>query len=120
MSLTAKRNEYILLLKSSVDKIVDVLAGQVEKISIFGSYPKGKTNLFSDLDVLIIMKTDKSFLERMKEIYTLLALPVDADILCYTPEEWEKIKDRGFFKKILAEEVVLYEKGSECGRDAVA
>ena len=113
MSLTAKRNEYILLLKSSVDKIIDVLAGKVEKISIFGSYPKGKINLFSDLDVLIIMKSDKSFLERMKEIYTLLALPVDADILCYTPEEWEKIKGRGFFKKILAEEVILYEKGSE-------
>jgi len=54
------------------------------------------------------MKSDKPFLERLGEIYSLLALPVDVDILCYTPEEFEKIKDRGFFKKLIKEEVVLY------------
>jgi hypothetical protein len=57
------------------------------------------------------MKTEKSFVERLEEIYPMMALPVDADVLCYTPEEIERLKDKGFLKKILAEEVVLYEKG---------
>jgi len=106
----AKREEYAELLEKSIKRVVSELSGQVEKISIFGSYPKRGPDLFTDLDILVIMKTSKSFLERTKEIYSLLALPVDADILCYTPEEFERIRERGFFKKILAEEVVLYEK----------
>ncbi len=56
------------------------------------------------------MDTPKPFLERVKEVYTLLALPVDADILCYTPDDFERSKKSPFFHKILAEEVILYEK----------
>lgn len=110
--LDEKREEYIKLLEKSVEKVTKKLSGKVERISIFGSYHKKKPDLFTDLDILIIMKTKKPFLERLKEIYPLLSLPVDADILCYTPEEFEKIKNRGFFKKILKDEVVLYEKRS--------
>lgn len=77
-------------MEKSVEKIVKNLSGKVERISIFGSYNKRQPDLFTDLDILIIMKTEKPFLERLKEIYFLLSLPVDADILCYTPEEFEK------------------------------
>lgn len=66
------------------------------------------------------MNTEKSFIERSKEIYSLLSLPVDADILCYTPDEFDKMKDRGFFKKILAEEVVLYETEQYRRREEMA
>jgi predicted nucleotidyltransferase len=110
--MNEKRERYSRLLESSIKRIVNVLSPMVERISVFGSYPRGKHDLFTDLDILIIMKTKKPFLEREKEIYSLLCLPVDADILCYTPEEFTRIKNRGFFKKILAEEIVLYEKGS--------
>lgn len=110
--LQERRKEYAELLEKSVEKVIKNFSGKVEKVSIFGSYTKRKTDLFTDLDILIIMKTEKPFLERLKEIYSLLSLPVDADILCYTPEEFEKIKNRGFFKKIMEDEVVLYEKRS--------
>jgi len=105
-----RRREYAKLLKESLERAVKELSSsdRVERISIFGSYPKRAPDLFTDLDILIIMKSDKPFLERLGEIYSLLALPVDVDILCYTPEEFEKIKDRGFFKKLIKEEVVLY------------
>lgn len=107
------RREHARLLEESVQKTVKVLRGRVEKISLFGSYARGRSDLFTDLDILIIMKTDKSFVDRLKEIYSMLALPVDADILCYTPEEVERLRNRGFLKKVLAEEVVLYTKGSD-------
>ena len=118
--LEEKREEYIRLLEKSVEKIVKSLSGKVEKVSIFGSYNKRQPDLFTDLDILIIMKTEKPFLERLKEVYSLLSLPVDADILCYTPEEFKKIKRRRFFKKILEDEVVLYEKRSDRGREKMA
>jgi len=41
-----------------------------------------------------------------------LDLKVDADILWYTPEEFERIKDKPFFKRVLKEEVVLFERKS--------
>lgn len=109
--LEDRRREHACLLEMSVQKVVKTLSGRVEKISLFGSYARGRSDLFTDLDILIVMKTEKGFVDRLKEIYPLLALPVDADILCYTPEEVERLKNRGFLKKILAEEVVLYEKG---------
>jgi predicted nucleotidyltransferase len=110
LGLVEKKEEYRKLLKQSIERVVNELSGKVERISIFGSYPRKEPNLFTDLDILIIMRTEKSFLERTKEIYSLLSLPVDSDILCYTPEEFESVKKRGFFKRILSEEVVLYEK----------
>lgn len=107
-----RRKNYTELLKNSLETLIKRLQGKVERISIFGSYPRSKPNLFTDLDILIIMRTEKPFLKRIKEIYSLLALPVDADILCYTPEEFDKLKNRPFFKGIRGEEVVLYENGS--------
>jgi predicted nucleotidyltransferase len=112
-----KRKKYQELLKESLERVVKVLSARAERISIFGSYPKKDADLFTDLDLLIIMKTDKPFLERLKEIYSLLALPVDADILWYTPEEFERMRNRGFFQSILREEIVLYERGRGAGEE---
>jgi len=110
-ALALKRQEYRELLRRSAGAVVDKMATlDVEKISLFGSYARGRADLFTDLDVLVIMETDKPFIERSGEIHRLLALPVDADILCYTPEEFRRMCGTPFIKKILEDEVVLYEK----------
>ena len=112
MSLAEKREEYANLLSTSLAQAIAKLSkcDIVKRVSLFGSYAEGKADLFTDLDILIIVDTDKPFLERMKEVYALLALPVDADILCYTSEEFDRLKEKPFFRKILAEEIMLYEK----------
>ena len=108
-----KRQEYRELLRRSVEGIASRLAPlDAEKISLFGSYARGRADLFTDLDVLVIMNTDKPFIERAGDIYRLLCLPVDADVLCYTPEEFRRMCDTPFMKKILEDEVILYEKQS--------
>jgi predicted nucleotidyltransferase len=110
-ALAFKRQEYCELLRSSAGAIASRLVPlDIEKVSLFGSYARGRADLFTDLDVLVIMDTDKPFVERAGEIYSLLCLPVDADILCYTPEEFRRMCDTPFMKKILEDEVVLYEK----------
>lgn len=99
------RGKYIKLLDESVKKVVEELKGKAEKIMIFGSYPERK-DLLSDLDVVVVMQTDKPFIERLREIYSYLALPVDADILWYTPEEFERVKGKPMFRKAR----VIYER----------
>lgn len=106
-----KRQEYRELLRRSASGIAAKLAAlDVEKISLFGSYARGRADLFTDLDILVIMDTDKPFIERAGEIYGLLCLPVDADVLCYTPEEFRRMCATPFMKNILEDELVLYEK----------
>jgi hypothetical protein len=36
----------------------------------------------------------REYAELLREIYPLLALPQDADILCYTPAEVERMRKR--------------------------
>jgi hypothetical protein len=56
------------------------------------------------------METDQPYLKRLEEIYSRLSLPVDADILYYTPEEIRLMKRRVFWRHISKKEVVLYEE----------
>jgi len=111
-SLSSKRDEYRRLLEVSLEEAVFVISklDGVERVSLVGSYAKGRADLFTDLDLVVIMQTDLSFIDRLKLIYGNLCLPVDVDVLCYTPEEFEKIKAKDFFRNLLKDEVVLYER----------
>ncbi len=112
--IAQKRKEYVELLKASVEKVKRELChrSDIKRVSLFGSYAQGRADLFTDLDILIVMDSDKSFIDRLREIYASLSLPVAADIICYTVEEFDQMKQRGFLKQVLAQEVVLYEKKS--------
>lgn len=108
------RASYVQQLQASLNHIVAILAGMpnVKRISLFGSYARGRADLFTDLDVLVVMDTDEGIPERLGRLYSLLAVPVDMDPVCYTPEEFERMKQRPFLRRILREERILYEKGS--------
>jgi len=104
-----RREKCKKLLWESIEIIKQKLGNKVYRISLFDSFPQ-RADLFSDLDILIVMRSDKDFVERTKEIYSTLSLPVDADIVCYTPEGFEKMKESPFMKRALEKEIVLYKK----------
>src|SRR5438445_49925 len=99
------RRRYRALLEGSLELLVETLKRRpdVLRISIFGSYARGRSDLFTDLDVLVIMDTSRPFMERQRELYELLTLPVDLDLLCYTPDEFEKLQHRPFLQQALNE-----------------
>jgi len=113
-NLEERRQAYSRGLEESCDRIVQELSNipGVERVILFGSYARGRRDLLTDLDILVVMQTDLPLLERLKLLYQALALPVDLDLLCYTPEELESAKESPFFKEILREGIVLYEKKS--------
>ena len=69
---------------------------------------------WGDLDLCVIKRTEKRFIERLEEV-GLLTLPrVGCQILVYTPEELEAVKQQGhyfFVDEILGKGKVLYERG---------
>ena len=61
---------------------------------IFGSRIKGDATLNSDLDIVIVSNVfqDIPFIERMPSLLKKFDFPGHIDYICYTPEEFEKIK----------------------------
>ena len=110
--LARARERYALDLREAVKKATDLLSAmpEVRWVSLFGSYARGRQDLFTDLDLLVIMDTQAGVMERLQRLYSLLALPVDYDVVCYTPGEWEKIQHQPFWRRASKTEVVLYER----------
>jgi len=110
-SLQARRADHARLLQQAVIRVQEVLPTLpgVRRVSLFGSYARGSADLFTDLDVLVVQETDEPFVARHRSLYRALALPVDLDLICYTPQEFVALRDRPFLREILRQEVVLYE-----------
>ena len=101
-------------MRPAIQKIADEL--KPEKIILFGSYAYGLPKPHSDVDLLIILKTNASLKDRSWKVSRLLLpRPFPVDILVKTPKEVEKGLRSGdfFLKEILTRGKVLYER--RCG-----
>ena len=112
MPLAEKRKRYCRDLENSLRDVVDRLSHvqEVKKIILIGSYADGRRDLLTDLDIAVVMDSDKSFVERCIELRQLVDVKVDLDLLAYTPDEWRQNAGKPFFKAILSNGKVLYEK----------
>lgn len=83
-----------------------------EKIILFGSAATGTMDAYSDIDLVLVKKTDRPFVKRLRDVALLSRLDEPVDILVYTPEEMDRMKtDKNFFmEKVLKEGKILYER----------
>ncbi|MBI3035604.1 nucleotidyltransferase domain-containing protein [Candidatus Woesearchaeota archaeon] len=66
----------------------------IEKMYLFGSRAAGKPNRWSDFDLLIVSPEfrKKKFRYRALGFWKYWDLDYPVDFLCYTPEEFSKLK----------------------------
>ncbi|OIN92046.1 MAG: nucleotidyltransferase domain-containing protein [Anaerolineae bacterium CG03_land_8_20_14_0_80_58_20] len=98
-------------LRPAIQRIADEL--KPEKIILFGSYAYGTPNSHSDVDLLVVLKTNTSLKERSWKVSRLLLpRPFPVDILVKTPKELETALRSGdfFLKEIMTRGKVLYER----------
>ena len=83
-----------------------------EKVILFGSHAKGSSDHYSDIDLVIIKRTKKHFLDRIKDVLKILKPNFAIDILVYTPKEFKKMssKEYSFLEYVKKEGKVIYEK----------
>ncbi|MCB4755753.1 MAG: nucleotidyltransferase domain-containing protein [Elusimicrobia bacterium] len=85
-----------------------------EKIILFGSLASGRTKAWSDIDLAIIKKSRRRFIDRLGDAL-IAANPKEAvDIFVYTPEEvatMEKQKNSFWIHEIIGRGKVLYQRG---------
>jgi predicted nucleotidyltransferase len=112
--LEERRGQYRRALDEALEHVRERLAGMpdVELVILFGSYAAGRRDLFTDLDLLVVMHSDKDFVTRTANLYRQLHPGVDMDLLVYTPAEFERRRHRGFVKHALEKGQVIYEKNS--------
>ena len=110
--IAAKRRQYQRALADTLEEIVAALAHRpdVERAILFGSYAEGRRDLFTDLDILIVVESPLDYVSRTAEMYRYLSSPVDMDLLVYTPEELERTRDRPLIRQALEKGRTIYEK----------
>lgn len=75
-------------------RIRQALAGTaVERAILFGSFARGTADALSDVDLVLIERTDRPFVERGLSHRALFRLGVGIDLLVYTPEEWARMRE---------------------------
>jgi predicted nucleotidyltransferase len=100
----------------TIDKVKSILTPLFEKQGVlkavvFGSFARKTESRKSDLDLMIIVETNKRFFDRYEsfnEIFDLIRGPA-IDMLIYTPEEFKSISHRDFIQRILKEGSTIYE-----------
>ena len=81
----------------------------VLKIGYFGSYAQGNWGVGSDLDLIIILKSSGQPFTRRAVEWDVTQLPVPADILVYTEEEWQSSNTGRFYQTVMQEAVWIYQ-----------
>ncbi len=66
----------------------------IQRMIFFGSYAYGKPHKWSDIDLIMVspdFRGQKGF-KRGVDLYKYWTLGYPVDFLCYTPEEFEKLR----------------------------
>jgi predicted nucleotidyltransferase len=109
--LSAERKK---LLEKEITRCVNMLTekSSSEKIILFGTLANGSVHEWSDIDLVVVERTQLPFFQRIKKIRKLLQPKVGMDIMVYTPEEFDRLcTERLFFKEeILGKGEILYER----------
>jgi uncharacterized protein len=114
LTLSERREQYAAALEGDLDSIIQQLARlpAVHKVILFGSYAAGRRDLFTDLDLLVVMDSDADFVTRNADLARHVHAAVALDLLAYTPQEIERLHDRPFIRQALLTGKVLYAKVS--------
>jgi predicted nucleotidyltransferase len=84
----------------------------VRAIGYFGSYARGDWGVGSDVDLLVIVERSPEPFLRRAASWDVTDLPVPADLLVYTEDEWRALGPQGKFPEALSREIVwVYRSG---------
>ena len=85
-----------------------------DAVILFGSYAHGNPSAASDLDLCVIAKSSRPFFERCAQVQKMVPRGSRyAEVLAYTPQEFEAASDLPMFRDIIERGIVLYERAKK-------
>ena len=80
---------------------------EIERLGYFGSYALGDGGVGSDLDLIAIITETSEPFERRSLKWDLNSLPVPAELVVYTLQEWEDLQNKDTkFAHMLRDETI--------------
>ncbi|TVP79757.1 MAG: nucleotidyltransferase domain-containing protein [Puniceicoccaceae bacterium] len=85
-----------------IEQLCLLLANRVEAAYVFGSYGTPQFGPDSDIDLILVAKTDLPFVERPQLFKDLYQVHPNIDMLVYLPSELETLlrEDTGFWASV--------------------
>jgi len=77
----------------------------INRVGCFGSYARGDWGVGSDLDVVVIVSDADAPFERRAAAWDTTSLPVPADVLVYTEDEWSRLNEGSLMARAMQREV---------------
>jgi predicted nucleotidyltransferase len=106
-----------IIIKEKIRFLKDTLLRyDPERVYLFGSWSRNEEDDLSDLDVVVIKRTKKTFFNRLREVARLIPPELGgADILVYTPEEFVAMQREGnaLAEMITEEGIIIYDRQEE-------
>ena len=86
------------------------------RVGYFGSYARGDWGPGSDLDIIIVVEGSDQLFESRTARWDTTGLPVPADVLVYTKDEWDRLgRTSAFHEMVMREAVWVYGRGADAG-----
>ena len=75
-----------------VAKLQKRLPANVREAYLFGSYARGAASADSDIDLIIVAESERSFPDRFRDFADLSEDLPPIDLMIYTPAEWRNLR----------------------------
>lgn len=97
-----------------VAKLQRRLQGHAREAYLFGSYARDEALADSDIDLIIVAESTRSFPDRFREFAALGDGLPPMDLLIYTPAEWRRLRAQpsSLLRVAMAEWIALLAGGS--------
>jgi len=105
-------NERKIALLREVEYLRSQLA-QMEDIKcviLFGSLTTDDIDRWSDIDIIVLMETSEPPIRRIYSLLRKLDYKEPLDLMVYTPEEFERLKETVWWRSAGKNAEVLYER----------
>ena len=96
-----------------LEKAIDIIVADPDKIILFGSRSRGNNKKDSDYDVCVLKRNVEHRRKLAQQIYVSLCdVNTPIDVIGQTPEKFDELKDDPYliYKQIAKDGVVVYEK----------
>lgn len=91
---------------------------QVLAVGYFGSYARGDWGVGSDVDLVMLVEQSDLPFEIRAAAYDTTVLPVPAELVVYTVEEWDRLQvTPGFARTVAREAIWLVDRREAAGGD---
>ena len=102
--------------QKAIDQVVNQIVEKFkpQKVILFGSHARGNPRPESDVDLLVVMKTQNKKIKQSLEMRRHLGVMFGLDLVVYTSKRLKERVEMGdwFLRDILKEGKVLYESSS--------